>query len=325
MTDRCPITYESIGEGCYSRKGLNRLSPNLNKLRNLPYSAAEQRMEAARRAGKMSIQGRQPKLSARLSIKNNTFQVVDRQGRYILKPQVIEWEEVPENEDLTMRLAAACGIEVPLHGLIYSSDRSFTYFIKRFDRFGQGERIPLEDFAQLSGKTRNTKYKSSLEQVVKVVQQYCTFPQPEKAKLFRRCLFSFLVGNEDMHLKNFSIIQRREDPKIYELSPAYDLVNSTIVWLKLGKNQDDIEETALPLNGKKKRLTESDWLDYFGRKRMNLSEKTINGILQTFSRAIPEWKDLIARSFISEKLKNDYREVINRRIDLFDDINPTPA
>ena len=132
--NRCPITYEECGDSKYSDRGLKRLSRNLTYLSDLPYSAEEQIKEAAARADKMSIQGVQPKLSAVLSPKKSGFEIVDRGGRYILKPQVPAYFQVPENEDLTMRLAANIGIEVPLHGLVYSKDGSMTYFVMRFDR-----------------------------------------------------------------------------------------------------------------------------------------------------------------------------------------------
>src|SRR5882724_11657416 len=112
----------------------------------------------------------------------------------------------------------------------------------------------MEDFAQLSGASRDTKYESSMEKVAKVIDAYCTFPVIEQIKLFQRVLFSFLVGNEDMHLKNFSLITRKTGR--VDLSPAYDFVNSTIA-LPNAK-----EEMALPIRGKRSNLTRSDIFDY---------------------------------------------------------------
>ena len=152
---------------------------------------------------------------------------------------------MPENEDLTMRMAGVVGIDVPLHGLVYAKDGSLTYFIKRFDRKGRQEKIAVEDFAQLAGKDRDTKYRSTMEAVVKVLDQFCTFPLIEKARLFKLVLFNFLTGNEDSHLKNFSLMRR---VPIIELSPAYDLLNTTIVIRAQ-------EEIALPLN---RQETQSD-------------------------------------------------------------------
>ena len=238
---RCLITYEPFeGDGDYSVSGLKLLDRNVTSLAPLSYTAAEQRQEALERAGKMSIQGVQLKLSAVLRVKAGAFDVVDRNGRFILKPPSLDFPELPENEDLTMRLAAAVGIEVPVHGLVRARDGSLTYFIRRFDREGRS-RVPLEDFAQLSGASRETKYESSMEKVAAVVDRFCTFPAIERVKLFERTFFSFLTGNEDMHLKNFSLITRRGR---IDLAPAYDLLNSTIA---LKKPQ---EEMALPIRGK---------------------------------------------------------------------------
>ena len=130
----CPLTYEPLSGGRYAPQGFRRLSGALEDLADFPYSAAEQLEEARMRASKLSIQGVHPKLSAVLSVKQSTFVLVDRGGRYILKPQNPGWPQVPEVEDLTVRLAGEAGIEVPLHGLIYCRDGSLTYFIRRFDR-----------------------------------------------------------------------------------------------------------------------------------------------------------------------------------------------
>ena len=204
--NRCPISYAPCGDNPYSEAGLRLLSNELKLLNNLEYTAEEQRIEAYNRAAKMSIQGIQPKLSAKLNIRERKFDIVDKGGRYILKPQHHLYPEMPENEDLTMRLAGEIGLEVPLHGLIWSKDNTLTYFIKRFDRKGQNDKVPVEDFAQLAGLSRDTKYEYSMERIVHLIDAYCTFPAIEKIKLFKLVIFNYLIGNEDMHLKNFSII-----------------------------------------------------------------------------------------------------------------------
>ena len=193
--NKCPITYEPC-VGDYSPEGLRRLSPRLQSLAPLPFDAEGLRLEAALRSGMMSVQGVQPKLSARLEASKGRFVIVDTQGRYILKPQTT-FPQLPENEDLTMRLAALSGIEVPLHGLVYSQDRTMTYFILRFDRSGRSDKLPLEDFAQLAKRNRDTKYDFSMERLVTIIDEHCTFPAIEKQKLFQRVIFNYLVGNLD--------------------------------------------------------------------------------------------------------------------------------
>lgn len=302
--NRCPITYEEIPTGAkYSAEGLKQLSRRLTALRDFPYTVEEQRREAIARASKMSIQGLQPKLSARLDVSGETFEVVDTGGNYILKPPS-DYPEVPENEDLTMRLAASAGIEVPLHGLIYCEDSSLTYVIRRFDRTGRKGRLHVEDFAQLSGKTRDTKYDSSMEQVASVIDEYMTFPALEKLKLFKLTLFSFLVGNEDMHLKNFSLIIREGKS---ELSPAYDLLNSTIA---IGNAK---EEIALPIDGKKRNLTRRLLIEYYGKGRLGLRDQVVDDALRGFISLLDKWESTIRISFLSEAMKGKYLNLLRAR------------
>ena len=298
----CPITYEPC-EGKYSSQGLQKLSRSLRQLIDIPYSASEQIFEAAARAPKMSIQGVQPKLSAILNTRKSGFVIVDTGGRYILKPQNPQYRHLPENEDLSMRLAAAAGIPVPLHGQVYSKDGSLTYFIQRFDRAGK-KKIAVEDFSQLLGLSRDTKYDASMEKVAQVIDRYCTFPAVEKIKLFRLTLVNFLIGNEDMHLKNFSLLTR--DGKV-ELTPAYDILNTTIVL------SNPKEEIALPIKGKKNKLDSDSLIDYFGRDRLGLNHKIISSVLTDLKKAASAWEKLISVSFLPDEMKRDYRLLLKNR------------
>ncbi|MEI7725140.1 MAG: HipA domain-containing protein, partial [Bacteroidota bacterium] len=217
------------------------------------------------------------------------------------------YPEMPENEDLTMKLAAEVGLKVPLHGLIWSKDGTLTYFIKRFDRKGKNDKVPLEDFAQLAGLTRDTKYNYSMEKVVKLIDDYCTFPAVEKVTLFKLIIFNYLVGNEDSHLKNFSVITENEK---VTLSPCYDLVNSTIEY----KKQE--EEIALPLRGKKKHLTRGILVNYFGGERCELTSRSIDKVMETIFSAVTKWKELIEISFLSREMKDKYQLLLETRLDV---------
>ncbi|MBS0185493.1 MAG: HipA domain-containing protein [Proteobacteria bacterium] len=304
---RCPITYAVLTDNDpkpYSLRGLRLLSPQLKKLLPLPYSVIEQRHEAIARASKISIQGVQLKLSAALNVKKEVFEFVEKGGTYILKPPHDLWEEVPENEDLTMRLAKLVGIEVPLHGMIYNRDGHLTYFIKRFDRMAKNKKVAVEDFSQLSGNERSSKYKSSCEELIKIVEKYCTFPQIENLKLFERLLFSYLVGNEDMHLKNFSLIRRKG---IVELSPAYDLLNTTLIFKEIK------EEIALPIRSKKNKLEGRDFWGYLGTERFFFSEKILEITEKKFKDVLETWKDWIQISFLSPSQKELYRKILMKR------------
>jgi serine/threonine-protein kinase HipA len=269
----------------------------------LQQTAEQQRNEAKNRAGKMSIQGVQPKYSAILNIKDQCFDIVDSSGRYILKPQHDYFESLPENEALTMKLAQIVGLEVPLHGLLYSIDQSMTYFIKRFDR-EKKYKFAVEDFAQLSGHSRETKYDSSLERIVDVVEQYCTFPMIEKVKLLKLTLFNFLTGNEDMHLKNYSLITKNN---IVTLSPCYDLINTTIA------QPNTKEEFALPLHGKKNNLKRKDLIDYFAKERLKLNDTIIQKTINEFINIQTTWHETIQISFLNPSLQAHYIALLEER------------
>ncbi|PKP49306.1 MAG: type II toxin-antitoxin system HipA family toxin [Bacteroidetes bacterium HGW-Bacteroidetes-11] len=303
--NRCPISYEFCGDDLYSAKGMRMLSPSLRGLSLLKYSAEELRTEAYLRAAKMSIQGVQPKLSAVLNIKMGCFDIVDKYGRYILKPQHHIFAELPQNEDLTMRLAETIGITVPLHGMVYSKDHTLTYFIKRFDRKGQKDKVAVEDFAQLAGMNRETKYNYTMEKLLKLIDEYCTFPAIEKARLFKLVIFNFLTGNEDMHLKNFSVIVQNGKT---ELSPGYDLLNSTIVL------KGNAEEIALSISGKKRNLNADLLINYFGKERCSLPDKVIDNILNTFITQLPHWPQMIENSFLSFEMQEKYKKLLEKRM-----------
>lgn len=309
MTKRCPITYLTINDNLqYHPQGLKLLSPQLKTLNPLPFTARELRSEALKRSEKMSIQGVQYKLSAKLNIKHSCFEFTDVSGKYILKPQSDVYPYLPENEDLSMRLARTLDIEVPIHGMVYNIDNDLTYFIKRFDRVGHKDKIAVEDFAQLSGLSRDTKYDFTMERLIPIIEQFCTFPQLEKNKLLVRTVFNFIIGNEDMHLKNFSLITR--DRKI-ELAPAYDFINST---LALSHSKEQI---ALPLNGKKNNLKYKDFIDYFAYDKLNLNVKTVKNFLNLLSLKTAQWDPIIKNSFLPDDLKNGYHKILHERLKIF--------
>ncbi len=304
---RCPITGEMLPsdhQGIYSQAGLRKLAPTLKQLNDLPFSQEEMILESAARAGKMSVQGVQAKLSARLNTSAGQFEIVDKGGTFILKPPNPAYAHLPENEALTMRLASTLGIEVPMHGLVRGKDGAWTYFVRRFDRPKRGQKLLVEDFAQLSDHTRDTKYNASMEQVARVIADFATYPAVEYQQLFRRVVFCFLTGGEDMHLKNWSLVTR---PPRVQLAPAYDLINTTIAL------RNPTEELALPLNGKKRRLTRNDLVGYFAHQRLGLTESVVNEELGQIRLKTEKWPELIAASFLPEELQIAYVHVIQDR------------
>ena len=304
----CPITLQPFAaetsEQLYSNEGLESFHPKLKKLELFPFSLAEQIVQAGAMADKMSIQGVQPKLSAKLSLSSSSIQLTERGGTYILKPNPPHFQDVPANEALTMSMAKVAGIEVPAHGIIQATDGSWVYIIKRFDRIGRNKKLHQEDFTQLSGASRFTKYDSSLERVAKLVESYCSFPAIELPKLATRLLFSFLTGNEDMHLKNFSIIQGQDG--VATLSPAYDLLNSSIVLT------NPTEESALTVGGKKSKLSKKIWVNFLYNS-CKLSEKQVANILTSLEQSTLLWKELIDHSYLPETKKEAYRKILEVR------------
>lgn len=298
----CPIIYESIPAGQkYSVAGIHRISTQLKALNDLP---ANMQQEAIKFVDQWALPGTQLKVSAKIVAEQNQFVIIGKGGRFILKPQHPNVPELPQNEDLTMRLAKLIGIEVPLHGMIYSADNSLTYFIKRFDRINHGKKMAVEDFAQLTDESRMSKYSRTLEDVVRVLNEHATFPLLEKYKLLQRVLFNFLVGNNDLHLKKIALINR--DGKV-ELAPAYGWKNMTIVDDK-NKNQ-----MALSLNNKQSDFTKKDFIEYFACQKLTLRKEQVLELLQTIQANIPSWKRLIEISFLSDAMKKRYAEVLDQR------------
>ena len=304
---RCPISYQPIPESEeYSKDGRHLLSRSTKTLLHpFPYSVEEQLSLAVQMAPKLSIQGVQPKISVRFNAAAAAFIPAERKGNFILKPQNLHYPHLPENEDLSMRLAKLAGCSIPPHGLIRGSDYRLIYFIKRFDRIAKGRKLPTEDFAQLAGLSRETKYAYSIEKIVTLLDRYMTFPMIEKAGFFRLLLVNFLLGNEDAHLKNWSVITRSGR---HELSPCYDIVNTT---LALGSSA--VEESALPLNGKKSRLTAEDFFTYLGKERLQLTPKVLDKIKEELQNSLPHWEQLIAISFLPQELRKRYQEIVDER------------
>ena len=302
----CLFTYQPLksDEALYSLTGLKQLSPKLTELRIFPYSSEQLRKESQRLAGKISIQGVQPKLSVQLSIKAEVFKVVERSGAYIVKPQASNFPNLPENEDLTMHLAKVAKIAVPWHGLIKCDDDSLAYVIRRFDRKGH-YKVPQEDFAQLLGAVRTTKYEATMEQVAGVIDEFCTFRTLEWLKLFRRIVFSFLVGNEDMHLKNFSLLTDEKGRKC--LTPAYDFLNSTIAM------PGAEEELALSLREKKRGFKRQDFV-WYAETSLFLHPKKSEKIIDELLAQVPLWKKIIKVSFLTGDMKKAYQSVLQERV-----------
>lgn len=302
---KCLFTYEKLlaGEKNYSLKGLKQLSPKLLELKTFSYSQKEQLELARRMVKKISIQGIQPKFSVLLSEAKSAFLEAENGGRFIMKPQVNEYPELPENEDLTMHLMRIAGVETPWHGLVRCADESVSYVVKRFDRTAK-EKIPLEDFSQLTGAARYQKYDMSTEKAIEVIEDFCTYPSIEAGRLYQRIILAFLLGNEDLHLKNLSLITTKG---LTRLSPVYDFVNTTLA-LPAAE-----EELALSLNGKKKDFSRNDFVKYLAEEHLFITTKKAEHELNRILALVPQFYLYVDRSFLSQLSKQRYKDIISAR------------
>ena len=252
-----------------------------------------------------AVTGVQPKLSLNVEKHKNEpsrLTIVGLHGEYILKPPSIQFKQLPENEDLTMHLAALVKIQTAKHGLIRLKSGELAYITKRFDR-NKGAKIAVEDFCQLSENLTEHKYRGAIEKICKRTQAFTFNKGFEAQRLFELVLFCYLTGNADMHLKNFSLIENPLGE--YELSPAYDLLNTAIVM------PEDKEESALTINGKKSKLNREDFNQLAHSLKIN--NKSLGAIYKRFDAIIPTWIDWIQQSFLTEQLKEDYIRVINTK------------
>jgi serine/threonine-protein kinase HipA len=284
----------------------------------LPYSEAQMEELAVNVLRERStVTGVQPKISLELSDEGSAtapkrFTIVGLWGAYILKPPPPQYPALPEIEDLTMRLAGVVGVGVVPHSLIRLQSGSLAYITKRIDRRQREiggnrtkEKVHLEDMCQLTERLTEEKYYGSYEQIGKTILKYSARPGLDVVNFMEQIVFSFLTGNADMHLKNFSLLH---DPKLgVVLAPAYDMVATALV------NPDDDEDLALTLNGKKKNITRRDF--QAACATLKLSPKQQDRIFATMANARDKWFDHIDRSFLSEEMKDAYRTLLRRRLE----------
>ena len=248
---------------------------------------------------RLALTGVQSKISLSLNGEkgNKRLTLVGLWGDYILKPQSNQFAYMPEVEDLTMHLAKLFRVETAQHAIIRTTTGELAYITKRFDR-AKGKKIHVEDLCQLSELLTEQKYKSSYERAGKVIKKYATNSGLDAIKYFRLVLFSFLTGNNDMHLKNFSLVHT---DKGVLFSPAYDLLNVNLIY------PDDKEELALTLCGRKRKIKRSDF-DQFAMS-LGLAEIVRDNIYKDFSKQAEGVSDWVARSFLTEHYKEKYFQI----------------
>jgi len=299
---KCLYCYKTIEQGDYHEKcslnffgskTLPQLEYNLNDMASLAKNVVER---------SIAVPGVQPKLSMSLidEPSNKRLTVVGALGGdYIFKPPSLDYEQMTENEHLTMRIAEAFGIKTVPSSLIRLASGELSYLTKRIDRVNN-EKVHMLDMFQITEGV--DKYKSSMEKVAKAINSYSENKLFDTLLFFELTLFCFVTGNNDMHLKNFSLIKSFAG---WVFSPAYDLLNVTIV------NPADKEELALSLEGKKSKLKRQHFAD-FGIKS-GLTPKQVEGAFKRLSanKSIAEY--LIQSSFLSLEMQEKYLIVLNKR------------
>jgi serine/threonine-protein kinase HipA len=264
-------------------------------------------------SNRIVIPGVQPKLS--LSQINDTLNKSEHPrltvvgalgGNYILKPPSDIYPEMPENEHLTMKLAEALGIQTVPTSLIRLHSGELAYITKRIDRTADGEKIHMLDMFQITEAV--DKYKSTMERVGKALRMYSADTLMDQLKFFELTLFCFLTGNNDMHLKNFSMINKEGK---WSLSPAYDLLNVSLT------NPSDHEELALLMEGKKRKFTRQHF-ERFGLG-LGLNNKQIVKAFDRFFKNKLKAKSLIDASFLSERMQVAYWNIILQKLKVLEE------
>ncbi|MCM1052162.1 MAG: HipA domain-containing protein [Paenibacillus sp.] len=270
----------------------------------LPYTRANI-TELAREiiSASTTITGVQAKLSLDIARSRDgepqRFTIVGLWGRFILKPQTELFPHLPELEDVTMHMAEAAGIKTVPHSLIRFADGELCYLTRRIDRTETGGKIAMEDMCQLSERLTEDKYKGSYERIAKIIQSHSSAPLLDIVNFWQTVVFSWITGNADMHLKNFSLYKPKS---VYMLTPAYDMLSTALVM------PEDTEELALTLNGKKRKINRKDFETAMLASGMNA--KSVMNVFNRFEKASHEWESIIDISFLPDSMKTAYLEKI---------------
>lgn len=278
--------------------------------------------EYAKHVGRVSLSGVQPKAGLIVKERQLVRPTDEERGRYILKPApssyaLLERKDCPANEHLSMQIASQVyRIETAANALCFFRDGEAAYVTRRFDVAPDGSKYQQEDLASLAGLTRvnggsDYKYSNlSYEECAAIIGKYTTAPSVEILKFFRIVVFNYLILNDDAHLKNFSLINRGDGE--YHLAPAYDLVNTS---LHLYEPRIFALDKGLFREGmlfSDTRTVNRGDFEEFGR-RIGLAPRLVKRELDAFASVQPLVKNLINRSFLSEKLKRYYWQSFSYR------------
>jgi serine/threonine-protein kinase HipA len=308
--NRCLLCYKRLGDGMKNYHSLcSRKFFEKNTTPLLPYRLDELQDLAKNVVQRsITIPGVQAKLSMYLAKRGSAAErltLVGLWGNYILKPPVKKYPQMPEVEDMTMHLARFFKIETVPHGLIPLQSGELAYLTRRIDRKRTGEKMQMEDMCQLTERLTEDKYKGSMEQIAGIIRRFSSNSGLDIVRFFEVALFSFLTGNADMHLKNFSLLRDKQD--FITLSPAYDMLSTRL----LIPERDDPEELALTLNGKKSNFKQKDFFQ-FG-KTIGLDEKQMANSLKRFAEGFKSAFAFIDDSLLTSGNKAKLKEILQER------------
>ena len=256
---------------------------------------------AAIMVGKVSLSGVQAKLALTLLPEENRLTVTGRSAHYILKPQIHRLTSIPELEAVAMRMAQRAGILVPPFALMTLEDGSLAYVIRRFDRLPGAMKLQVEDFCQLSLKPPKDKYSGSAERCAAIIKRHASEPIVQLHRYFRQTVFSWWIGNQDLHLKNLSLMTQDDDMVV--LSPAYDILPSKLYFPEF--------DVALTVGGKASKLRRKDWLAL--AERCDLTTKAAERVLADIAALQTDAVALIGRAPLGIETRQDLVALIGER------------
>lgn len=283
----------------------------------------DEMMDAMHRISVSGVQEKFPAVidAGRIRIINN-----NERSTHILKPA--PWDKtlrdrkgIPANEHLTMQIASQVyGILTAANGLCFTPKGQMVYITRRFDILADGTKLPMEDFASIIGKNELSagvqfKYHGNYESIAKAIKSNVAAWMIDLERFFELVVFNYIYANGDAHLKNFSIIRNGNDNR---LAPAYDLMNTGLhvdgddFGLDCGLSADIEKSDVMDRTGHPCRLD----FERFGIK-IGLLEKRMTKILDKYTSLPDEAKQLIERSFLTEKMKRNYTRIVNERISRF--------
>lgn len=253
----------------------------------------------------LTVPGVQRKLSLHLSNEATPrLTLVGFPAGYILKPASAEYPCLPESEDMAMDIASAFGVKTVEHGLIKAGD-TMAYITKRVDRL-ENRKLAMEDFCQLGERLSVDKYKSSYEKCAEIIRYYSSRPGLDMTEFYLRLVVSFITGNSDMHLKNFSLIESAPGSREFFLSPAYDFLPVNLIL------PDDKEEMALTLCGKKSRLKRENFIAF--AKHCEIPEPVAGRLIDSCGKKFSKALRICDDSYLPDEMKAAFKVIMQDRM-----------